>query len=381
MASKFYGGTPGSGKSYEVVENVILPGLKDGRRVVTNIAGLDYEAMVEYLVERGADPDKIGTIHKIELTEKIEGKLAIIRGDGEHAQLDPASIVQGGDLCVFDEVWRIWEEGKRIHADDQKFLRMQRHLLHPKTNVACDVIVISQDFADLNRTLKRLIEERYIMSKHISIGKPNRYRVSVYSKGSRRSHVQYQKKYDPKIFPLYKSHSMGAGNGVEKSVDGRGNILKGAMFTIVLPLALLLGGGGMYGVYRFFHSADPEPAPSSAAKDQSGRAMPSSSLPAALTVRAGPDLKPPPPVSPANDWKIYGRYVLGPTTVIVLQNLDGRLRYITNPDDVSIGINDVTVTLDGVKMTYYSAAFAPAARTPPGPYRDAGAFPISPHPK
>ena len=37
MSIVAYVGRPGSGKSYGVVENVVIPALKDGRKIITNI--------------------------------------------------------------------------------------------------------------------------------------------------------------------------------------------------------------------------------------------------------------------------------------------------------------------------------------------------------
>ena len=125
MALKGYFGAPGHGKTYEVVENVIVPAIRAGRRVVTNIAGLDIEAIADYCVERGADRDKLGTVERITLNDDSAGKFAVIVGDGEDATLDEEkSIVRGGDLVVLDEVWRVWEDGKKLHQDDARFLRM-----------------------------------------------------------------------------------------------------------------------------------------------------------------------------------------------------------------------------------------------------------------
>ena len=49
MAIKAYTGIMGSGKTYEVVSEVIRTALAQGRRVVSNIAGLNYEAFVDLL--------------------------------------------------------------------------------------------------------------------------------------------------------------------------------------------------------------------------------------------------------------------------------------------------------------------------------------------
>jgi zona occludens toxin len=40
-----YTGLMGSGKSYECVSSVIVPAIKKGRRVVTNVDGIDSDAM------------------------------------------------------------------------------------------------------------------------------------------------------------------------------------------------------------------------------------------------------------------------------------------------------------------------------------------------
>lgn len=46
MAISAYIGIPGSGKSYEAVCNVIIPAFTSGRRVVTNIYGLQNSSQL-----------------------------------------------------------------------------------------------------------------------------------------------------------------------------------------------------------------------------------------------------------------------------------------------------------------------------------------------
>lgn len=65
MSITVYTGLLGSGKSYEAVKNVILPALLLGRRVVTNIAGLNQELCYEYLVKQGHDRSKFGTVQVV----------------------------------------------------------------------------------------------------------------------------------------------------------------------------------------------------------------------------------------------------------------------------------------------------------------------------
>lgn len=62
MAISVYTGVMGSGKSYEAVLNGVLPALKAGRRVVTNIAGMSNEKCRAFLVERGCKEEELGTV-------------------------------------------------------------------------------------------------------------------------------------------------------------------------------------------------------------------------------------------------------------------------------------------------------------------------------
>ncbi|MEI7352942.1 zonular occludens toxin domain-containing protein, partial [Pectobacterium parmentieri] len=47
MAISAYVGVPGSGKSFEVVRSVIIPAVAQGRRVVSNVYGLNPEKIYE----------------------------------------------------------------------------------------------------------------------------------------------------------------------------------------------------------------------------------------------------------------------------------------------------------------------------------------------
>lgn len=62
MAINAYVGIPGSGKTYEVVRSLILPAFIKGRRIVTNIVGIDEQKFIDYALKQEAknrdfDPD------------------------------------------------------------------------------------------------------------------------------------------------------------------------------------------------------------------------------------------------------------------------------------------------------------------------------------
>lgn len=52
MAINCYVGLMGTGKSYEVVSSVVVPAIRAGRRVVSNIAGLNNDAIRDYCVSK-----------------------------------------------------------------------------------------------------------------------------------------------------------------------------------------------------------------------------------------------------------------------------------------------------------------------------------------
>lgn len=49
MPINAFGGGPGSGKTYGVVQHVILPAIAAGRFVITNIEGLNDQAIYDYV--------------------------------------------------------------------------------------------------------------------------------------------------------------------------------------------------------------------------------------------------------------------------------------------------------------------------------------------
>jgi zona occludens toxin len=99
MAIKLYTGIQGSGKTYEVVTVVILGALREGRRIVSNIAGLNYEAMRALLVAEGSALDTIGSIFQVGHDDVL--KPNFWRTDRDR---DEPTIIQPGDVLILDEI-------------------------------------------------------------------------------------------------------------------------------------------------------------------------------------------------------------------------------------------------------------------------------------
>lgn len=305
MAINAYTGLMGSGKSYEVVENVILPALAAGRRVVTNVANLQIDQITDYLVDvLKADPDKLGQVVQVQNDDLTKPDFFPPEHPNEDGEL---STVLPGDLVVVDECWRWWSIGSKIMPAHMAFFRMHRHFTNPETGVSCDLVLVVQDIGDLHRQLKAVIENVYRMTKHKALGSSTRYRVDVYqgNKVTRSPIRSIQRKYNKAIFPLYQSYSHGDGKGKEVSIDERNNIFKSPLFRFVLPLLLVVVAFPIYFLYRFFNPKTDTVKPDQAPAQHQGQV---SSIPQS----------PPGPPSDDQEWRVSGFYRSGGSFFVVL---------------------------------------------------------------
>ena len=354
MSIKAYVGRMGSGKSYEVVSVVILGAIRRGRRVVSNIAGLNYEAMVELLEAEGMSRDSLGQLVQVEHAQVLEP--TFWRTDKD-AELGVEAFIQPGDLVALDEVWRFWS-GFAAKGDDNSkrpervmnFYRMHRHFTHPETGVACDVALITQDVMDISRQVRAVIEETYRMEKLTAIGSTKRYRVDVFQGGkiSRAPLRQLQRSYDPRYFPLYSSHSQkkeGAADAREENIDGRGNILRGALFKIIIPVGLLVGLGAVYVVMSFFKPKEP-PKQADAKKDEK-QVSHAKQDDAKREDRRHADV--------SDAWRVVGWYSSDNGAAVVLQDEHKRQRVLYDPPALKIQGMQISVVLpEGATATTYS---------------------------
>lgn len=248
MAILAYVGSPGSGKSYEVVKSVILPAILSGRRVVSNVYGLDKDKIYQYLLKknRKAEESKLGDLIYVENEQCLES-------DFLPSMENMESFCQAGDLIVIDEVWRIWGNDKDIPKNHRSFIAEHRHFSHKETGVTCDLVVINQDVAQIPRFIKDRIETTYRIQKHFSLGLKSFYRVDVFQgaklfKSNRITY--YQEKYDKEIFSLYKSYEND--NAKEVVIDKRQSIFSSPwikMLIFIVPAIFLYSFYNLYLVF------------------------------------------------------------------------------------------------------------------------------------
>ena len=243
MAIKTYVGLMGSGKSYEVVSNVIIPALGRGRRVISNIAGLQYDLIKSYLIEeKNISENQIGELISVNHDAVLDPQFWLT--DKDDLSTRDARFMLPGDLVCLDEIWRFWEGFRRPHDRVLNFVRMHRHMLD-ENGVSSDLALVTQDIMDVGPPVRRVVEETFRMTKLTMIGAATKYRIDVYSGAQGRDDKplrQFFRTYDPKFFPMYSSHSLKkeGQEAKEENIDQRGNILNHPGIKYGVPIGVLL---------------------------------------------------------------------------------------------------------------------------------------------
>lgn len=314
MAIVAYTGLPGHGKSYGVVENVILPALTAGRTVWTNIP-LNMEAV------REAYPTADVNIFDVKsMTD------------------DPkwcVDVVPPGVVFVLDEVWRVWPAGLKAHVtptEYKTFLAEHRHRTGVD-NLSTEIVLVTQDLSQISNFARELIETTSIAHKLTAVGANKRFRVDIYQgsiKGQRAPKDKLirsiQGSYKASVYRFYQSHTMSTTGqaGVEKTVDKRNTIWQRASIIYGVPIGLVLSVLALYQVSGFFFRPD---VASSVADQGSGRAR--APLQSSTPVHRA-ELPPHPAITPfSDDWRFAG-VVASPDGQgwAMISGADGRARRI-----------------------------------------------------
>lgn len=220
-------GVPGSGKSYESIVFHILPALRAGRKVITNVpvkvesfAAIDpsYGDLIE--VRRRPAPIR-GTWDANRVDE---------HGNGEAFELFDDDHVEAQDITVplFGTVWdyySTWKHPKTgigpLYVIDECHVGMPKagpdgrtskqviewYKLHRHFNA--DVLLMTQSFRDMDQQIAKLLHMLIRVRKADIMGKKDSYIRKVHG-GYRGALVEDSvRDYQPQFFPLYKSHTQG----------------------------------------------------------------------------------------------------------------------------------------------------------------------------
>lgn len=248
MSVSLYTGHVGSGKTYEVVRNVVLPGLLSGRDVVCNIDGLSVE-----LISAWCQANAKGAVGRLIPVDRA----AVGRADFFPSRVSDGTYVASewvplGALVVVDEAPVYWGTDKAILPAHLAFFREHRHITGPG-GVACDLVVISQTVDALHRSLKGLVEFSADCRQLKALGLSKQYNVVTYE-GCRRSGKFIMGRrthtYDKAIFPLYKSFAHG--NGTVVGTDKRFTIWASRWFWLLVAACPFIAVAAIYRLYLGF---------------------------------------------------------------------------------------------------------------------------------
>lgn len=311
MAITAYVGLPGSGKSYSVVEYVILPALNSGRVIATNMP-LNYDEVFAVY------PDARGRVYPLQ-SDTPEGWSLLWNK------------IPKGALVVLDEIWQFWPAGLKadsMNSACKAFLAEHRHCVGEGRST--EIVIIIQDLSNAAQYVRNLVDKTYLSVKLDMVGATKKFRVDIYQgsvKGPR-----YPKSgilrtlygsYKPQVYRYYLSHTKSetGAAGDETRADGRANIFKGYAFLLGVPAALAVVVFAFLGVYRYFNP----PGVSAPVVVSPLLAPVVASAPPAAPVAPVVPVVPPRLVQPPDSlrWRLVG-YVRTPTSSIAYIEYGGR---------------------------------------------------------
>jgi len=234
MSIVAYTGLMGSGKTYGVLESVILPMLKQGRTIVTNVA-----------LKTGRVSDDFPS-----------GRVISFDNDVTSEFFSSDNIVPGA-VYVIDEAWRWFPSGIKantVPVPEKQFFTEHRHYVGDD-GFTCEIVLVTQNLNQVAMFVKALIEETYVSKKMGSLGQKNKFRIDIYqgvAEGIRPAGQPVRQlfgSYKPEIYQYYNSQTHNKTeytNGSEQKVTDRTNIFKSWKFRF-----LFIGGPALliFGIY------------------------------------------------------------------------------------------------------------------------------------
>jgi len=354
MPINVYTGLMRSGKSYEVVSEVIVPAIRGGRRVVTNVDGISEEKIHQYLKTKHSDDDETlyGAIVHVTNTQVFDTEFFPYYDDHKGAHTD--TIVQPGDLVCIDEAWRFWGATDcKVHKNHRSFFLEHGHFTNPATNVACDLVLMIQDLNTLERKLKSIVAFNFRTHKKVSLGMGSTYSLNMWEghKQAKGALIgNWVRKYKKEIFPLYSSFKGGA-EGVMVNADRRQNVFTNRKLWGMLALLIVGAVVCFWNVWKFFH-------PGELGKDGKPLKTPSTaSAPAAGTSSAPSAVSPSVALVPTYSevWRVSGSFYARGQSWVVMVNQVGAVRLGSPSEFHSAGLAQIG-DIDGAKVTSWSGA-------------------------
>lgn len=234
----FHEGLPRSGKSYEALVQVVA-WLKEGKKVVTNISGINTEKISGYTgIPEAALKNQIRVITDDEVRE-IWKAVPLPEDDGKGEK----------DLhIVIDELQDFFPVGReRPSKELSRWVSSHGH-------AGWHILAMGQDLRDCHNIWKRRVQRKIVFTKQTALGREGHYKWELYeaiAPEKFRTMGSGSKKYDSAYFGMYASHV----EGTEQTgalMDKRGIIWHHPGFKYGVPLAILTAIYAVYHLSGFF---------------------------------------------------------------------------------------------------------------------------------
>jgi zona occludens toxin len=233
-------GRPGHGKSYSATELAILPSLREGRPIYTNI------------------PLKLDTINrdfpdcKINYVDLSQQSV----NDSEFWAFSPGAII------VLDELWRVWPSGTKANAipEAQKsFIKEHRHRTDDNGRWQ-DIVLVTQSLSDIAATIRDMTETTVLCLQLNELG-ANGWFVREYYNGVVKGVESGPKdrlinneriKYSTEVYQYYLSNTKGTSTtvGPKGSKVVKQNIFTSLKFKFGLFLLLFFLFSAIWGGFH-----------------------------------------------------------------------------------------------------------------------------------
>ena len=235
----FHEGLPRSGKSYEAIVQII-EWLKEGKKVVTNIAGLNYEHISKL----------------VGMPEPVLKKLLVQISNDDVAKIWEV-------IPLPDHETGAGEKDLHIVIDElQDFFPVSREK-PPKElstwvashgHAGWHILAMGQDLRDCHNIWKRRVQRKVVFTKQTALGRENHYKWELFEATQPekfRSIGSGTKPYDKKIFGSYQSHVEGT-TQTGAVMDDRGIIWKRPTFRYGAPIAIIVAIYSVNHLFSFF---------------------------------------------------------------------------------------------------------------------------------
>lgn len=347
-----YCGLPRAGKSYGVVKHVIIPAVREGRTVWTNIP-LNLDVWRE----------------RFPLCDLTVFDVADVEACPDWFQ----SVLPAGSVLVLDEAWRLWPSGVKANQLPQphrEFLAMHGHRVDDQGRAQI-VVLVTQDLSQLCAFVRQLVSKTFRVVKLDMLGADKNYQVNVYQgpvTGDRppkdKKISQHRGTIEPAICELYRSHTQSVDGlaGDETRLDARVSIWSQRWLRF-LPGVLAIGAFLVwFTLHRLGGQASPSapvvrevPAEQFPAIAQAPLPVPvsaSQSLPAAPPAPAPVSV---PSLPESARWRVAG-WVEGRdgAQVVLTDGTYTRLRPLGDGGCTRDAFGEVSCTLGSELVTQYS---------------------------